>query len=288
MTLAEAIPLLISLSIFLMVTTLGLKADLRDATYLLRRPGLLLRSVLSMNIVMVVLAAAMVSLFDLSFATKVAIMVIAISPVPPMLPNKQVKSGGDGSYAVGLLVAQIVLAIVLIPITIALLARYFGLPLQMPVARLLPIVVVSVIAPLLLGMVVQRLAPAFAARLVRPLSISATVLLVVAALPVLFKASDAIWHLVGHGGLAVLLAFAVVGVVVGHMLGGPDPRDRTVLALATSARHPGMALTIASLNFPEHKLEVLAVIACHLVISAAVAAYYDFRIRSGGKSLSPT
>jgi BASS family bile acid:Na+ symporter len=99
MTLAQAIPVLISLSIFLMVTTLGLNAEWRDAASLFRKPGLLLRSVLAMNVIMVVFAAAMVSLFDLSFATKVAIIAIAMSPVPPLLPKKQVKSGGDGCYA---------------------------------------------------------------------------------------------------------------------------------------------------------------------------------------------
>jgi BASS family bile acid:Na+ symporter len=112
-------------------------------------------------------------------------------------------------------------------------------------------------------------------------------MLVLGALPVLISASGAIWHLVGHGGLAVLLAFAVVGLGVGHFLGGPDPRDRTVLALATSARHPGMALTVAMLNFPQYKSEVLAVIVCHLVISATVTAYYNVKTRQVEKSMSP-
>lgn len=279
MTLAQAIPIAISVSIFLMVTTLGLSADLRDATVLWRRPGLFARSVLAMNVLMVVFATIMCLLLDMSFATKVAILAIAVSPVPPILPKKQLKAGGDGSYAIGLLVAEILLAIILVPLSIEIIGYVFGVAAHVPVARVLPIVLVSVIAPLVFGMLVRRLAPDFAARIAHPLSLAATVLLVLAVLPILFTVSGTVWSLLGNGGLAVLLAFSLLGLFVGHALGGPDPSDRTVLALATSARHPGMALAIATMNFPEQKPEIMAVIVCHLVISAAMAAHYIFRIR---------
>lgn len=39
-----------------------------------------------------------------------------------------------------------------------------------------------------------------------------------------------------------------------HWLGRPDPDDRTALAIASSMRHPGVALAIARLNFPEEML----------------------------------
>jgi len=47
--------------------------------------------------------------------------------------------------------------------------------------------------------------------------------------------------------------FVVAGLVVGHLLGGP-PRDQaSVLALSSACRHPMMALTIASANFPDER-----------------------------------
>lgn len=274
MTLAQAIPLAISISIFLMVMTIGLSADLRDATYLSRRPRLFARSVLSMNVVMVVFAAMMCLWLDLAFATEVAILAIAVSPVPPIMPRKQLKAGGDGSYAIGLLVAEILLAIVLVPLSIELIGKLFGVDAHAPVARVLPIVLISVITPLVLGMLVRRIAPGFANRIAHPMSLAATVLLAAAVLPILFTVSGTVWNLLGQGGLRLLLAFSVLGLVVGHFLGGPDANDRPVLALATSARHPGMALAIATLNFPDQRPEIMAVIVCHLLISIATAAIY--------------
>jgi len=67
MTLDQLIPAAISVSIFLTVFAVGLHAALRDAVFLLRRPGLLLRSILSMNVVMVVFAATAATLFDRNF-----------------------------------------------------------------------------------------------------------------------------------------------------------------------------------------------------------------------------
>ena len=284
MTLAQAIPIAISISIFLMVMTIGLSADLRDATFLLRRPGLFARSVLAMNVVMVVFAATMCRLLDLGFATEVAILTIAVSPVPPIMPRKQLKAGGDGSYAIGLLVAEVLLAIVLVPLSIELIGKFFGVAAHAPVARVLPIVLISVIAPLVLGMLIRRLAPDFADRIARPVSLAATILLAAAVLPILFTVSGTVWDLVGKGGLAVLLLFALLGLAVGHRLGGPDPADRPVLALAASARHPGMALAIATLNFPEQRPEIMAVIVCHLLISAIMAALYIAMIKRSRKA----
>ena len=99
------------------------------------------------------------------------------------------------------------------------------------------------------------------------------ILLVVATVPVLLAAWSAIVGAVGNGTLLVLAAFSLVGVVVGHALGGPHPDDRTVLALATAARHPGVAIGIAAAAFPEHK-DVAMIVLWHLAVSAIVSGPY--------------
>jgi len=274
MTLGQLIQIAVSVSVFLLVFTLGLSAALEDATYLFRRPGLLLRSILSMNVLMVVFAVVLASAFDLDPAVEIAVLALAVSPVPPILPKKQEGAGGTGSYAVGLLVAAVLLAIVLVPAWIEVLGLYFGVATHMPARSIAPIVLMSAIVPLLAGTIVGHFAPIFSTRIGRPLSLLGLALLVVAVLPILFTISTAIWRLVGHGVLVVLVMFTLIGLVIGHLLGGPDPHDRTVLALATSARHPAIALAIGTLNFPERKDELMAVILCHLIISAVFSIPY--------------
>ena len=50
-------------------------------------------------------------------------------------------------------------------------------------------------------------------------------------------------------------------------MGGPKPGNRTTLALFTAARHPGIAVAIATTNFPQQKL-VLPTVLLYLLVNA--------------------
>ena len=275
MTSMQIISLALSTSIVLLVFGLGLNARPRDLTWLFRRPGLLVRSILSMNVFMVLVAVAIAFIFHVAPEVKIAIVALALSPVPPILPNKQHKAGGDNSYAIGLMTAAALLAIFLVPGWLVLLGSYFGFETHLAVNKILPIVLGKVVAPLLVGTLIAKFAPSFATRIAKPVSIVATVLLVLAVLPVLFVSWHAMWAMIGNGVLIAMAVFALVGIAMGHVLGGSDtPHTRSVLALATSTRHPGIALAIATLNFPERGKAILIVILFHLIVSTIVALPY--------------
>lgn len=286
MTIAQLIPLAINLSMGLMVLALGLHATWADATSLLRQPGLLVRSFVSMNVVMTVLAILMALFFNLHPAVKLALVALALSPVPPILPAKQTKAGGSMSHVVGLLVAISTLSIVVVPLGIAVIGAGFGLGISVPMGKIISVVLISVIAPLVVGLLVRQLAPGFAARFAPPLSLFASILLVVAVLPVLVKIWPVLMAQVGNGTLLALALFTVVGVAVGHWLGGPEPDNRTVLALASGARHPGVAMAIAVATFPDEKA-VIAVVFWHLIVGAIVCVPYvnrRIRLHSAGEA----
>jgi BASS family bile acid:Na+ symporter len=98
----------------------------------------------------------------------------------------------------------------------------------------------------------------------------------------LFTAWLAMVSLVGNGTIVAIVAFSLVGLVVGHLLGGPDSDDCAVLALATASRHPGVALAIASANFPGEKV-VPAAVLLYLIVSAIVSIpYLTWRRRPHG------
>jgi bile acid:Na+ symporter, BASS family len=90
-------------------------------------------------------------------------------------------------------------------------------------------------------------------------------LLVAAVVPVLIKMAPAMIALIGDGTLLAMVVFITVGLAVGHLLGGPDPGNRAVLALATAMRHPGVALVIASGTVAGDRV-VAPVIALYLLV----------------------
>ena len=112
---ALAVSTVLVTGLLLLVATLGLQANPGDVTALLRQPGRLFRSLTSMLVVMPIVAAALAAAFDLDRAVKIALVALALSPVPPFLPPKNIKAGGESSYAIGLLVATSLVSIVYVP-----------------------------------------------------------------------------------------------------------------------------------------------------------------------------
>src|SRR5208282_429345 len=112
-------------------------------------------------------------------------------------------------------------------------------------------------------------------------------LLVAAVVPVLKTLWLDMPTLMGNGTLAAIVAFTAVGLTVGHLLGGPDPDDRTVLALATASRHPGVALLIATKNFPDQKLVAPALVLYVIVGAIASVQYTQWRRRLHDRTAAP-
>src|SRR5689334_13224247 len=128
MTIAELIILVLKTSIMLVVFALGLHATTRELTHVLRRPGLLVRSFLAMNIITLIAAVLLVMLMDLSRPISILLICLALAPVPPILPKKQAKAGGDAGYAIGLLFAAALISVIWIPLALEVLERVFGVP----------------------------------------------------------------------------------------------------------------------------------------------------------------
>ena len=281
MSLQTLIPLALKASILLNVFAIGLRASLQDATYLFRRPGQLVRGLLAMNLLMPLFAVTLAVLFDLNPAVKIALVALSVSPIPPVLPIKMMKAGGTKSYSIGVLVAVGLLAILFVPAAMEILQRVFGVPLQMTVASIAALILKTVLLPLALGIVLHSFGPALAERLAKPISQLGSVGLLGCGLIILSTAAPHILALVGSGTLIALAAFVLVGLAIGHWLGGPEAENRTALAFSTASRHPGIAIALAHANFPQQKLAMAAVLLYLLINTIAAVPYHVWTKRRG-------
>jgi BASS family bile acid:Na+ symporter len=267
--------------IFLTVLTLGFRAKFSDAAYMLWRPGDFGRVFLSMNVLMPLTALTLVLWFNLDPAVKIALATLSVSPVPPLFPKKSVRGHGRGDYSVGLLVAAAMPAIVVMPFTLKIFAPITDVPLHLPTRSVATLVLAFIVAPLLIGLSARRVVPSFAERAARPVGALAAVLLGLAILPVLFVSGKAMVSLIGNGTLLSMTAFALMGLLWGYLLGGPDLETKRALALATACRHPGVAIAIADENFPQQRLVVPAVGLYLIVITLLWAVVSWRRLRQG-------
>jgi len=268
-----AILLVLKASIILSVFAIGLKATTADATSLFRHPGHLLRAFLSMNVLMPIAALAVGAPFDLHPAVKIALVVIAVSPTPPIFPKKALKARGTEAYVIGLLVAAAVLSVVVIPLSMEVLEAITGVSLVMSTRSVAVLVLTTILAPLVAGIACRRFASANADRAAGPIAVLASVLLIVSALPIVIGVSQTVMSLMTDGTILGLGGFALAGFFIGHVLGGPEPSNRPVLALATASRHPAVALAIAHANFPEQRLASAAVF-LYVILAGILSALY--------------
>ena len=265
--------LALKVSIPLQVFAIGLGAGWRDAVYLFRRHRLLAYSVLARNLAVPVIAILLIKTFPFHIAVAITLGLLAVTPVPPLLPRSQIKAGAHSSYVLGLLVSQSLLAIVLVPVTIELMDWALVAKAHFSAVRVAVLIAETILIPLAAGMLASMVAPklqGFAPQIL----IAGTALLIAGAMPLLFLGWTAFRALAGSGAILAIVIFIVAGTAAGHFLGGPRPADRTALALATPARHPGLAVAIAEANYPEHARLVAGAVVIYLVLRVLLSFLY--------------
>jgi len=273
MSIAALIKLGILTSVFLTVLGLGLAATWNDATYLTRKPALLARSLLSMFVVMPIISLCAAMLFHLPPAIKVALVALAISPVPPLLPQKELMAGGHGAYAISLVSLAAVLSIVYVPIITSLFADWFNHPAEVSAGAVAKIVLTTILAPLALGMAIRASLPSFAERAAKRVGLIGVALVLLCCLPLMIRLWPLITSFLGDGTLLMLTLITSLGTAVGHFFGGPDSWNRTVLGLSTSARHPAVAIAVTTSVVDEGRLALAAVVLYVVVVTIVTVPY---------------
>ncbi len=273
MTLAKLLPIALNISLFFVVFAIGLRASVRDATYLFRHPGELVRALLAMSVLMPLFVAFLVLIFDLNPAVKLALVALSVAPVPTLLPLQTAKTEASLAYAISVLIMGSLLAIIFVPLAMETIERVYSVPLQMRVISIAAFVFLVVLLPLGLGVAVRRYSHALSQRLAAPISRIAGVGVLVCLGSLMFLAAPAMWTFVGNGAVLAIIAFVLAGLVIGHLLGGPTPANRTALAFSMASRHPGLAILIVQANFPGEKLAIPAAL-LFLLVNIVVTIVY--------------
>jgi BASS family bile acid:Na+ symporter len=261
--------LLLKAAVGVIIFAIGMDSTAKDATHLLHRPGLLLRSVLAMYVAVPLAAFALVKLLTLAPGVEIGLLVLAASAGAPLLPRKLLRIG-DGAYIFSLVLLSSLLAIVVVPAWLDFLAPQFGTPLELSPTQVTWVLAKSFLLPLAAGMVLRAVLPDFAERWASRLIGSAGAVLSACALALLVLHWDVLL-VASWGGVLALMALVAMALGIGHLLGGPAQDDRTALAVACASRHIGIAVLVAA-SLPGPRTAVI--IAVYIVASAIVCIPY--------------
>jgi BASS family bile acid:Na+ symporter len=259
------IPILLTLSLAGLVLAVGLNASRQDLLYVLTRPKLLFRAIASVLVIPPIVAGILIAVLPIEPVAKAGIMLMAISPVPPLVPGKELGVGGRKNYAYGLYVAM--------AITMALFDRSE----HVSVASIARTTFLGVLLPLAIGLAVRAMAPGIAARAWGIIYKLSMLLVLAAFLPIIIKVWPAVQQLIGNGTVLAMAVVTLICLAVGHTLGGPELRDRATLAVASSVRHPGIAMSIASASFNDPRIS--AAVLLFMLVGLLVSIPYTMWVK---------
>lgn len=123
---AQLVPLLLTGSLAGLVLAVGLNAEPGDLGYVLKRPPLLARAILAVLVIPPIAAGLLVWWLPLTPAVQAGIMLMAVAPVPPLVPGKEFGIGGRKAYAYGVYVVMALLTVISVPLVFNTTARLFG------------------------------------------------------------------------------------------------------------------------------------------------------------------
>ena len=261
--------LIIKLAVVTLIFAIGLSSTWADLTYLWRRPGQLLRSIVAMYFVIPIVALVVLQILTLPAGVELALLVLAVSAGAPLLPRKLMKIGHE-AYMLSLVVTSSAIAVVAVPIWLKVLRPLYGITTELQPIDVATLIAKSFIGPIALGVLIRWQLPRFAEAVAdRLLAIGGAVL--VGCALILLAMNGHLLLEVGWRSLLALAGLTLAALAIGHALGGPGGADRTGLAIACATRHVGIAMIVAA-SVPGPRTAVLIV--AYLLAAAVVSVPY--------------
>jgi BASS family bile acid:Na+ symporter len=284
----ELVPIVAQGALCLIIASIGLQARARDVLAAMRNTDLVLKGLLAVNIIVPIAALIICSILPINPLVRIGIVIMAVSPMAPLVQMKMQKGGLDTSATIGLYIALILSAILFVPATVALLSALYPAHASISVAAVAKMVAITTLLPVAVGLAISNWSSEFARRAAPIVMIIGFIAVLLLAVLILYKQGDAMLGLLGDGTLLAIMVTVAVGIAAGNLLGRPNPANSNALAMAAGTRHPGIAALIVHANFNEPRvmLTVLLFLLTGIIMTVAYLFWQSRRARDGHNGVS--
>jgi len=272
----QVIKTLVGFSIFAIMLGMGISMPPGSVRSLLQQRDLLVRGFVSVLVAYPLIAVTAIKLFDLSPRASIALLILASAPAAPLLTKRAKMAGANVAIASAFQILLAISSVVVTPLLLTALTAFFpearGEVSTLAVAKQVAVVQ---LLPLGLGILGRQVANDIADEVAGLVVTIANITFLVLAFFLLAISLNLVPQFslktIGVYGLVVAL-----GLVVGHVLGGPALESRAAVATATIARNAGLALFIAVAN---DQLAAVPAAVIYLVVGAVIALPYNLFIK---------
>jgi BASS family bile acid:Na+ symporter len=247
----EEIPAYINMLSYLFVVVYMLSVPLETTRGEIMRTlgewNLMGRAFLANFVIIPILGIIIARFFDLPPDIRTGFLLLAMAPGGLLALQFARVSNGNRIFAVALLFVFCLLAILITPALVVLFFYREGAG-KLPFAWLILMLLLLIVVPALVGRALQRLIPQHAPTLGLWLGRLSIVIFIIAAVAAGRYKSPAV-KLMGTNGIVAIVLLILCAWVVGWLMGGPEIRNRKVLAISSSMRNVGVCLPLASAYF---------------------------------------
>lgn len=261
------------------IAAMGLNLTITEVLAPWKKKWLLSISLIANFIVVPLFALLVLYFFPLDLDLATGLLIVAAAAGAPSLPKAMDIIGGNVAYAVGLTMILILVTIFYMPFMLPYLIE--GVHVDQSSTALY--LIIFMLIPLIVTMAIRAKIPFAAQKLHRfvdrisDLSIIAVLLIYTIAL---FTSDFSVkaGTLLGLEGIAVAILFILGSFAIGYVMGGPDLRNRQVLAFGTGFRNVSAALVVVSANFTDPQiLFMVLVIAVFGIIFMMITGGWLYR-----------
>ena len=234
-------------TLFTVMFAIGLVLGPAQLAAAMTRRNILLAVLFAAVVPLPVVTVVAIEVFELRGPIGLGLLLMAISPGAPFALRKAIGAGADRAFAPALHIAIVALAVVTVPLSVAILDVIFSAKFDVTYRQIGRQVFFAQLLPLLLGALVRYLNPGLATRLEPRVARIGNSLLIVFSMVVLIDIVPIVAS-IGWVPTVAGAAMAILALATGLLVAHGDPEVRPAAAIAIAMRNPGLALTMAEAN----------------------------------------
>jgi bile acid:Na+ symporter, BASS family len=277
-------------ALFVIMVGIGLTLTTGDFRREARRPRSAIVGSLGQLLVMPALGFAIAALLSLPPAIAVGLVIVAACPGGTTSNLVAYLCRANVALSIVLTVVASLVTIVTLPVAANLALAWqptaSEVPISVPVARTVTLLVGIVLVPVAIGMLVRRKAPARASSLETFVSAFGAIVLIALIVGIAISVRDEFWELLAAAGPAVLL-LNVAGILAGVALGAlarVSPGDRLTFGVELGIKNSTLGILIAATVIGSERMAIpAAVYGLLMYLSAFVLVVHGRRVAAAAE-----
>ena len=222
----------------------------------LRNARLVIGALVANFVLVPLLAYAITRLLSFGEQRELGLLLVASAAGAPFVIKLAQLAGADLAIAAGVLVLLIVVSIGYMPLVVPLIVPDADVS-ALDIARPL---VLTMLLPLVIGLIADQFVPTWTERLLPPLGILANIALVALLVSTVLSNLEPILDVFGTGAILAAVLFIVGAFALGYLFGITGRGTREEMALATAQRNIAAATVVATQSIGEVDTIVMVVV----------------------------